>query len=146
MSRLRSAAPGLAAGLAILLAPVLATGLLYLLRGPTGHFPGPRVPDALPLDALAAHGHVPLLVFAAVWIVTALLLGAGARALGLGRIAGALVLTMGIGVWLFVLNSFSIFVVDQVPVRHALAVATAGRAIYLAAGAAGAGGAILGRK
>jgi len=46
---------------------------------------------------------------------------------------------------MFVLDAFSIYVTDQIPVPQAMAAAIAGRAVYLAAGAVGVGGAALGR-
>ena len=55
-----------------------ATGWLYLAR-PVVSLPGPDVRDVLPLDELAGHARVPLLLYLAVWIPAAALLGLIAR-------------------------------------------------------------------
>src|SRR3989442_5221193 len=71
-----------------------ATGWLYMIQ-PRSALPGPPVTDALPLDELSRRSAVPLLVFLAVWITAALLLGLIARAARADRLTAGLVLAPG---------------------------------------------------
>src|ERR1700704_4495909 len=84
-------------GLAVLPA---ASGWLYFV-GPHSGLPGPRVADALPLDALSHRSAIPLLLFVAAWSAAALTLGVLARAAGMARLTAALVLTIGVASWSF---------------------------------------------
>ena len=74
-----------------------AVGWLYLVEPPV---PGPRIAEALPLDELARHDAVPLVWFAVVWGTVAALLGLYARWAGLERVTAALL--VGLGVCVFV--------------------------------------------
>jgi lysyl-tRNA synthetase class 2 len=131
-----------AAGLTVLVA---ATGWLYVLRG---HLTGPglRVGDALPLDELARHSAVSLLLFALVWCAAGLLLGLLARFAGLERLTSALALAVCVGLWGYLLTGVSILVVRQVPADAALEAASRLRAVYLPAVLAGLAGAVTGRR
>jgi hypothetical protein len=73
---------GIGAALVLaLLALVAGMGWLYALyRGGLLGL-GPRVPDALSLEALAGHAGQPLLRFAAAWLASGLAVGLIARAL-----------------------------------------------------------------
>ena len=73
---------GIAAALVLaLLALVAGMGWLYALyRGGLLGL-GPRVPDALPLEALAGHAGQPLLRFAAAWLAAGLAAGLVVRGL-----------------------------------------------------------------
>src|SRR3989442_5297045 len=78
-----------------------ATGWLYMIQ-PRSALPGPPVTDALPLDELSRRSAVPLLVFLAVWITAALLLGLIARAARADRLTAGLMLALrGRGLALF---------------------------------------------
>src|SRR2546428_7327425 len=87
---LRVARP-LAASVVSLGVIAAATGWLYLIQ-PHSALPGPPVTDALPLDELSRRSAVPLLVFLAVWITAALLLGLIARAARADRLTAGLLL------------------------------------------------------
>ncbi|HET7047482.1 MAG TPA: alpha/beta hydrolase-fold protein [Solirubrobacteraceae bacterium] len=72
--RLRAGLPGKLRGLAVkvllLLSVFVGVGLLYAIRG-LGWLPvGPRVPDSLPLLALAHHDAQPLARVVLVWVAT----------------------------------------------------------------------------
>ncbi len=142
----RQGARLVALGLAIVLAPTLAIGCLYLLRAPVARWPGPRVPDALALDAIPHHASVPLVVFVALYALAGALLAAACRAVGLNRLAAALVLLTGVGAWSYVMAAASVFVVLQVPATEAFRRAASMQSVYLAAAIAGLAGALLARK
>src|SRR5436309_1994987 len=84
-----------------------ATGWLYLIQ-PRSALPGPPVTDALPLDELSRRSAVPLLVFLAVWITAALLLGLMARAARAERLTAGLMLALGVGGWAYVTTGLSL--------------------------------------
>jgi lysyl-tRNA synthetase class 2 len=127
------------AGLAVLLA---ATGWLYVAR-PRATLFGPKIGEALPLDELSRHSSVPLVLFVGVWAVAALVLGLLARLVRLGRLTAALVLALGVGIWLYLETAVSIAVVRQIPAEDAFRAAGELRAVYLPAVLAGLGGALL---
>jgi lysyl-tRNA synthetase, class II len=129
-------------GLAVLVA---ATGWLYVLR-PRFEAPGPRVGDALPLDELARHSAVPLLVFVLVWAAAGLLLGLLARFARLERLTGALALAGWAGLWCYLVTATSILIVRQVPADAAFDSASRLRAVFLPAVLAGLAGAVTGRR
>ena len=131
--------------LAIVLATTAATGWLYWIRAPVAGWPGPRVPDALPLDELPGHDGVPLAAYALAFAVCGLLLGLAARMARLDRLTAAWSLAAGTGGWLLAVDAFSLFVVRQVPAAEALRAATRLQPIYIAAVLAGLGGALLSR-
>jgi lysylphosphatidylglycerol synthetase-like protein (DUF2156 family) len=149
-SRVRSvlAAAGRAAMvvLAVMLVTAMATGWLYWLRVRVAHWPGPRVRDALPLDELAGHDSVPLIVFAVAFGIAGAILGLVARAARLDRLAAGLGLAAGVGAWLFIADTSCLFFVRQVPMEPALRAAAGLQPVYLAAALAGACGALLGRS
>jgi lysyl-tRNA synthetase, class II len=130
---------------AIVLVTSVATGWLYWLRASVASWPGPRVTDALPLDELPGHDAVPLIVYVAVFGAAAVTLGLVARAMRLDRLTAGLSLAAGTGVWLFLVDAFSLFVVRQVAASEALRAAARSQPVYIAAVLAGAGGAILGK-
>ncbi len=149
-SRVRSAlaATGRAAAvtLAVLLVPAIATGWLYWLRARVAHWPGPQVRDALPLDELAGHDSVPLIVFVLVFGVAGVILGLVARAARLDRLAAGLGLAVGVGAWLYAADAICLFLVRQVPAGPAFRAAAGLQPVYLAAALAGVAGALLGRR
>ncbi|HEV2361505.1 MAG TPA: hypothetical protein VGS21_07375, partial [Acidimicrobiales bacterium] len=57
--------------IAVVMAVVVSSGLLYWLRGALPLHFGPVVPDALPLDELPGNASVPLVEFAPVIAVVA---------------------------------------------------------------------------
>src|SRR5882724_2918821 len=83
-----------------------ATGWLYMIQ-PRSALPGPPVSDALPLDELSRRSAVPLLVFLAVWITAALLLGLIAWASRAERLTAGLMLALGVGGWAYVTTGLS---------------------------------------
>ena len=129
------------AGIAVAAA---ATGWLYLLR-PAG-FPGPRIGQALPLDELAKHSAVPLVLFVLVWSVAGLALGLIARAARAERLTSALLLALGVGLWSYLQTGLSVLIVEQVPAHDAFRTAAGLRTVYLAAVVSGLAGALTGRQ
>lgn len=119
---------------------VAATGWLYLLAPP---LPGPRIGDALPLDELARHSAVPLLWFVPVWAVAGLLLGMLMRWARVERVTAVLLLALGVGIWGYVVDGFSIAVVRQIPARDAFDRAAHVHAVYVAATIAALAGALV---
>jgi len=144
MARLAGLARTLAAGLLSLGVVVAATGWLYLAR-PVVHLPGPVVHDALPLDELSRHATVPVLLFFAVWVPAAALLGAVARWAGAQRLTAALLLALGVGGLTYLVNGMSILVVRQIAGDTAFRAAAIEQAVFFPAVLAGLGGALLGR-
>jgi lysyl-tRNA synthetase class 2 len=142
----RYAGRAVAVVVAVIVTTTMATGWLYWVRAGVAGWPGPRVTDALPLDELPGHDGVPLIVYIAAFAIAALLLGLVARAVRLDRLTAGLALALGTGVWLLAVDAFSLFVVRQLPSGAALRAAERLQAVYLAAGLAGAGGALLGRS
>jgi lysyl-tRNA synthetase class 2 len=133
------------AALVLSFAVVLAaTGWLYLAR-PLVHLPGPAIHDALPLDELSAHATVPLLLFFAVWVPAAALLGALARWARVERLTAALLLALGVGGLVYFVNGMSILIVRQIAGETAFRAAAIEQAVFLPAALAGAAGALLGR-
>jgi lysyl-tRNA synthetase class 2 len=121
-----------------------ATGWLYMIQ-PRSALPGPPVSDALPLDELSRRSAVPLLVFLAVWITAALLLGLIARACRAERLTAGLMLALGVGGWAYVTTGLSLLIVRQVPAHQAFHAAAGQKAIYLPATLAGLAGALCAR-
>jgi lysyl-tRNA synthetase class 2 len=142
---MRSVVRTLAACLASFAVVVTATGWLYLLR-PLVSVPGPKVHDALPLDELSGHAKVPLLLVLAIWGVAGGLLGAIARWARVERLTAALLLALGVGGWMYLVNGFSILIVRQIPGNAAFRAAAIEQAVFWPAALAGLGGAILGRR
>jgi lysyl-tRNA synthetase, class II len=129
---------------AIILITTLTTGLLYWVRAVVAHWPGPMVRDVLPLDELAIHDSVPLIVSIAAFGLAGAALGLVTRALRLSRLAAGLSLAIGVGGWLYVVDAVSLFVVRQEPFSATERIAAGLQPVYLAAVLAGAGGALLG--
>ena len=124
---------------------VAATGWLYLAR-PAVHVPGPAIRDALAFDELSRHSSVSIVLFVAVWGVAAALLGLVARWAHTERLTAGLLLALGTGVWLYVLNGVSILVVRQISAHEGFRAAAAQQAVVIPAALAGIGGALLGRS
>ena len=108
-------------------------GWLYLLQGPTMHWPGPRVNDALVLDELAGHSSIPLLVFLLTICLGASVIASVARALCFDGIKIALVTGAIAALWLYLASSISISIVRQIPVDDALRAARGLEPVYLTA-------------
>jgi len=121
-----------------------ATGWLYVV-GPHAPLPGPRVGDGLPLDELSKRASVPLLAFAGVWVLAALLLGLLARFARVERLSAAFLLALGVGAWGYLVTGVSILVIRQIPAEAAFHAASHRHIVYLAAALAGLAGALLGR-
>lgn len=130
----------------VIVVPILATGCLYLLRAPLAGLGGPKVADALPLDAIPHHAGVPLVAFVALYATAGVLLAFVCRFVRLNRLAAALVLSTGVGAWTYLLGAASVFVVLQVPLSQALRRAASMQSVYLAAALAGLAGALLARQ
>jgi lysyl-tRNA synthetase class 2 len=126
-------------GLAIVVA---TSGWLYLIR-PFVPLPGPRVADALPLDELSRHSSLPMAVFVAVWAAAALLLAGLVRLVHAERLTAALLLGVGVGLWLYLETAVSLAVVRQIPAEAAFRDAGELRAVYLPAALAGLLGAVI---
>ena len=133
----RSRAIGIARFAALSLTTIVVVtvsfGWLYLLQGPTMHWPGPKVSDALVLDELAGHSSVPLVVFLFAICVGAFVIAGLARALHFDGIQIALVTGAIAALWLYLASSISISVVRQVPIDDALRAARGLESVYLAA-------------
>lgn len=110
-------------------------GWLYLLRGPTLHWPGPRVGDALVLDELAGHSSVPITIFLLAIFMGAFLIAGVARALRFDGIQIALVTGAIAALWLYLASSISIYVVRQIPFDDAFRAARGLEPVYLVAAA-----------
>ena len=136
--------------LALVAAPVgfavvnTAYGWLYLI-GPGSGIPGPRLSDALPLDELPRHAAVPVLAFACVWTVAAVLLGLLARLMRLERPSAAVLLALAVGSWAYLETAVSILTVRQIPTADAFRAATELPAVYIPAVVGGLAGALIGR-
>jgi hypothetical protein len=121
--------------LVALLVPLMvfaATGWLYLMRGHIG-MPGPRMPEALPLDELPGRASVPVLPFVVAWGGAGLVLGRAAAAARIERLWAAPLLGMASGALLAAATWLSILVVRQIPSAQALDAALAAPAVYAAA-------------
>lgn len=129
--------------LAVMVVPVLSTGCLYLIRPHVASWPGPRITDALALDAIPHEAGVPLVMFVVIVAAGSLLLGLICRSIGLNRVSASLVLLTGVGLWSYLLAATSIFLVLQVPAADALRRAASSQATYAAATLAGLAGALL---
>src|ERR1700736_4019792 len=111
---------GMALALAIIFVMSIATGWLYWARGAVAGWPGPHVTDALPLDELAGHDSVPLIVYLAAFGMGGVALGLLARALRFDRLRAGLFLACGVGTWLLLADAFSLVIVRQVPAGQAI--------------------------
>ncbi len=131
---------------AIIVITTLTTGWLYWVRAGVAHWPGPMVAELLPLDQLANHDRVPLVVCIGVFGLAGVTLGLVTRALRLSRLAAGLSLAIGVGAWLYVADAASLLIVLQEPLRATFRAAAGLQPIYLAAVIAGASGALLGRS
>jgi len=101
------------------------------------------VADALPLDELPRQAGAPLLLFVAIWVAAAALLGLIAGFAGADRLTAALLLALGVGIWSYLQTGVSMVVVRQVPAAVAFRAATELTAVYLPAALAGLAGALL---
>jgi lysyl-tRNA synthetase class 2 len=128
------------AGLAVVVA---ASGWLYLIV-PRLHYPGPVVADALPLDELPGQAGAPLLVFVAIWVPAAALLGLIARVVQADRFTATLLLALGVGIWSYLESAISFVVVRQISAEVAFRATAEVNAVYLPAALAGLAGALLG--
>ena len=124
---------------------VAATGLALSRAACGARSAVSAVRDALALDELSKHGGVSIVLFLAVWGVAAALLGLVARWARAERLTAGLLLALGTGAWLYVLNGVSILVVRQISAHEAFRAAAAEQAVVIPAALAGLGGALLGR-
>jgi lysyl-tRNA synthetase class 2 len=146
MTALRKVASGTAAAAAVVLLSGAAIGTLYLARGPTASWPGPRVADALPLDELPGHDAVNLFVFLFVWTVAALFLAGVARWGGLDRLTAAVALTGAVAAFVYLVTGVSLYIVRGADLSMILRGPARVRAVYVPPVLAGAAGALLGRQ
>ena len=123
---------------------IAATGWLYVVY-PKVALPGPTIRDALPLDELSKHSTAPLLLFVGIWAAAALLLGSLARFARAERLTAAGLLALGVGVWTYFANGFSLLIVRQVPAHQALRDSSQLRATWIPVVLAALGGALIGR-
>ncbi len=93
MARTVRAIAAAALGLAVLVA---ASGWFYVAR-PLRSLPGPVERDALPLDELSHRASVPLLLYVAVWLTAAVVLGLLARWADGERLTAGLLLGPAVG-------------------------------------------------
>jgi lysyl-tRNA synthetase, class II len=131
---------------AIIVVTTLTTGCLYWVRAAVASWPGPKVREVLPLDLLAGHDRVPLVVCIVAFGLAGVALGLVTRALRLSRLAAGLSLALGVGAWLFATDAVCLFIVLQEPLPAALRAAAGLQPIYLAAVISGTCGALLGRS
>jgi lysyl-tRNA synthetase, class II len=136
-------ARAVALGLVVVVATSIATGWLYWARASVAGWPGPRVPDALPLDELAGHGTAPLLAYLLIVGCAAVLVGLAARALRIGRVAAGVGVAIGAGLWVLLVDMVCLSVVRQVPYGLALPQAAGLQTVYLSATLCGAAAATL---
>jgi lysyl-tRNA synthetase class 2 len=121
-----------------------ALGWLYWIRIKDQRWPGPRI-AALPLDELAHHDTVSIFDFLIVFIVASAVLGLVARAWRTDRLTAVLVLGITSGLFLFLHEAASYYVVRQISISQSLGLAAASAPIYLGASMIAIGGAVLGR-
>ena len=122
-----------AMAVAVVALSTAAIGVLYWLRGPTAHWPGPRLYDVLPLDELPLHADAPLILFAVTMALAGVLAGTAARLLGFDGFAISLTVGAGVGVWLYLSSAVSIFIVRQVSLVAAIDSTRNLQSVYLAA-------------
>jgi lysyl-tRNA synthetase class 2 len=130
--------------LAVPLVVAATTGWLYWVRQTVASWHGPRVADALPLDELASHASVPFVVYVVAFVAGGMILGLLARVLRYDRTSATLVLAVGTGAAVLVIDTICIYIVRQIPLHAALRAAVHLDAVYLAGILAGLGGAVLG--
>jgi lysyl-tRNA synthetase class 2 len=123
---------------------IAATGWLYVFY-PKVALPGPTIRDALPLDELSKHSTAPLLLFVGIWAAAAVLLGSLSRFARAERLTAAALLALGVGVWTYFANGFSLLIVRQVPAHQALRDSSQLRATWIPVVLAALGGALIGR-
>jgi lysyl-tRNA synthetase class 2 len=109
---------------------VAAVGWFYVAKP---GLPGPRIGQALPLDELSRHDAVPLLWFVLVWGIAASLLGLYARWARFDRTTASLLLSLAVGLFVYLETSISVAIVQQISVRDALDASARFTAVYLPA-------------
>jgi len=120
---------------------VVAIGWLYWAGPGSPGWLGPRLADGLPLDELASHASVPLVLCLATFGVVAAGLGRLCRWAGLDRLTAAFLLAGGVGGCLLVVDALCLYVVRQTTAGAALRAAEGLPLVYLTAALAGAAGA-----
>jgi lysyl-tRNA synthetase class 2 len=145
MARLARTGELAAVALLALFVLVSTTGWLYFVESHTRGWGRPVV-DALPLDELARHSALPLVVFITAWAAAGALLGLLARAARIERLTAGLVFALLTGAWLFATTGLSLLIVRQIPAGEAFRGAAHVPAVYLAAGLVGLAGALLGLR
>jgi hypothetical protein len=101
--------------LATIVTVVAAIGWLYWLRGVVSHWPGPRISQALPLDALSSRDSVPVVVFIVIFAIAGSVLGTALRRSQVRPRPGIVVLSVIVWIVLYVANAISLFTVRQIP-------------------------------
>jgi uncharacterized membrane protein AbrB (regulator of aidB expression) len=123
---------------------IAAVGWLYWLRAIVAHWPGPKLGQALPLDALSSRDTVPLVVFVVVFALAGALIGRGVRRSRFRRVPGVLCVTLFVWVVLYGADTVSLFTVRQIPFLDSLRQALSLVPAYLAAALAGVAAALAG--
>lgn len=129
-----------------LVAVIAAIGWLYWLRTIVSNWPGPKLSQALPLDALSSRDSVPLVVFVVLFGGVGTLIGTGLRRSHIRTTPGVLGLAAVVWVVLYVANTISLFTVRQIPFLDALHQALQLAPTYLATAIAGICGVIAARS
>jgi lysyl-tRNA synthetase class 2 len=119
-----------------------STGWLYVVRP---GLPGPRIGNALPLDELSKQDAAPLLWFALIWLAAGLLLGAYARWARIERLRAAALFGLGVAVVMYLADTASISIVQQIAAHQAFDQAIELKAVYVAGGLVALGVAALAR-
>ena len=116
--------------LTLLVLPTAAIGWLYLLRPATANWPGPRVTDALPLDELALHQNVSVILFALATVVAAAGAGLIVRALHFDGFGISIAVGVGVGAWLYLATAISLYTVRQDTLDEAFDLAGNVKSVY----------------
>jgi hypothetical protein len=112
-------------------------GWLYWVRATVAALPGPKLGDALPLDALATHDSVPVVIYLVAFALAGVLLGLAMHHLRLEGRGRAAVLVAYVWFVLYVFDVISLFTVRQIPFLNAIGQAFSVGSAYVAAVVAG---------
>jgi hypothetical protein len=121
------------AALGTVLLLTAAVGWLYLVRIVVAGWPGPQLPNALPLDVLAGHDRIPVLVYVVTFAVVGAVIGRCLRRLGRGGASTLAVIALGVWVTLYLFDVLSVFTVRQIPFVSSLGEAFSLLPAYLGA-------------
>jgi len=114
-----------------------AIGWLYWVRATVAGLPGPKLGDALPLDVLASHDSVPVIIYVLVFALVGVLLGVAMHNLRLLPRRRAALLVAFVWIVLYIFDVISLFTVRQIPFLNAVGQAFSVESAYVAAVVAG---------